>query len=98
MKRVLMMISLACFGFVATACEDKKEPTPPVASSTATASVTAAPMATPTATVAAVPSSMKQADSDEPDESEEETATGDISADNFEKELDGMEKEVSGKY
>jgi hypothetical protein len=100
MKRVLVMISIACVGMFASACEDKKEPTPPVASATATPSVTAAPMATPSATVAAsaAPSSVKQADSDEPDDTEEETATSDITADNFEKELDGLEKEVNSKY
>jgi ribosomal protein L12E/L44/L45/RPP1/RPP2 len=98
MKRVLVMISIACVGMFASACEDKKEPTPPVASATATP--TAAPMATPSATVAATaaPSSVKQADSDEPDDTEEETATSDITADNFEKELDGLEKEVNSKY
>ena len=98
MKRVVMCLAcLVSVGALTVACEDKKDSTPILTSSTASAA--AAPPSAPSASAmaSAAPSSSKP-DSEEPDDAEEETATSDISADNFEKELDGLEKEVSGKY
>jgi len=96
MKRLALIALL-----LVAACEDEKKPAPPAPSASApVATVSAAPSgsaiasASPSASASAAPSD----DVDEPDDAYDERTTNDITIDNYEKELDALEKKVAAKY
>lgn len=106
MKRAsFALVTLAvALPLAVVACEEERKPLdspPPTASSvgvSATAPLSAsAPKPLPSASVAA-PASSKDPETDEPDDTDEESATSDITIENYEKEMDSLEKLVGTKY
>jgi hypothetical protein len=84
------------------ACDDKKAPpAPPPSAEAPVAAPAASPSAAPSDSVALAtpaPSSSADTDSDEPDDNEQQACTSDLTSENFEKELEALDKEVSSKY
>ncbi len=92
----IAMLALASLGVLIAACEDEKKPAPPAPSATTTAAATVSASATAVALASA--SASTQSDTDDPDDTTADAVASDVTLDNYEKELESLDKEIATKY